>query len=240
MGLAAIVACIALAASAQDPAVGPAGPADPGGVTVTLPPALAARAQDESAPPPVEAAAVKPPAALSAPAAVKPAASLSIPAGEPSRASRPLEDRPETGPSVGGFVVGSFAVVGLLGGAFLLLRRFGKNSRLLGAGGAIKILARKPLGQKQEIFLVEVGTKVFMIGASRDRLSTLGEFASPDEVAVLRANLPERKDDSHRMEFNRSLREGLREEEAPREERVFASIADELAEIRKTVRAWRA
>jgi flagellar biogenesis protein FliO len=243
MGLAAIVACIALAASAQDPAVGPAGPSDPGGVTVTLPPALSARAQDESAPPSAEAAAVKPPAALTAPAAVRPAASLSIPAipaGEPLRASRPLEDRPETGPSVGGFVVGSFAVVGLLGGVFLLLRRFGKNSRLLGAAGAIKILARKPLGQKQEIFLVEVGTKVFMIGSSRDRLSTLGEFSSPDEVAVLRADLPERKDDSHRMEFNRSLREGLREEEAPREERVFASIADELAEIRKTVRAWRA
>ena len=42
------------------------------------------------------------------------------------------------------------------------------------------------------------------------------------------------------------LREGLRGEEGspsggpPREERVFASIADELAEIRKTVRAWRA
>jgi len=68
----------------------------------------------------------------------------------------------------------------------------------------------------------------------------LGEFSGPDEVARLRAELPQRKDDSHRVEFRDSLREGLREEEAPREERVFASIADELAEIRKTVRAWRA
>ncbi len=79
-----------------------------------------------------------------------------------------------------------------------------------------------------------------MIGSTRDHLSTLGEFAGPDEVAVLRANLPERKDESLRVEFNQSLREGLRKEEAPREERVFASIADELAEIRKTVRACRA
>lgn len=224
MGLAAIVACVALAAAAQDPAVGPAGPAEISGITVTLPPTLAARPSDEPA--------------TASPAAPEPA--KSIPAEEPRRVPRPLEDRPEAGPSVGGFVVGSFAVVGFLGGAFLLLRRFGRHSKFLGAGGAIKILARKPLGQKQEIFLVEVGTKVFMIGSTRDRLSTLGEFSTPDEVAVLRADLPERKDDSHRSEFNQSLRDGLRDEEAPREERVFASIADELAEIRKTVRAWRA
>lgn len=234
MGLAALVAWVALAAPAQDPAVGPIGSAEAGDVTVTLPPVLSSRVADDPAP-------VPPPA--------KPAQALAIPAEEIRRAPRPLEDRVEPGPSVAGFIVGSFAVVGFLGGAFLLLRRFGKNSRLLG-GGAIKVLARKALGQKQEIFLVEVGSKVFMIGSTRDHLSTLGEFASPDEVAVLRADLPERKEDSLRTEFNRSLREGLRGEEestagtpakgGAREERVFASIADELAEIRRTVRAWRA
>ena len=232
MGLAAVAACIALAAAVQDAAVGPVGSAEAGSVTVTLPPALSSR---PSAEPPQ--------------AAPEPPAARAIPAEEPRRAPKPLEDRVEPGPSVAGFVVGSFAVVGFLGAAFLILRRFGKNSRLLGAGGAIKVLARKPLGQKQEIILVEVGSKVFMIGSTRDRLSTLGEFASPDEVAVLRADLPERRDDSLRMEFNQSLREGIREEErpaegstkaGPREDRVFASIADELAEIRKTVRAWRA
>jgi flagellar biogenesis protein FliO len=238
MGLAALIMGVALAAGAQDPAaVGPVGSPEPGEVTVTLPPALASRVAD-----------VPTPASAPAPEPVKPAA-VAIPVAEDRRPPRPLEDRAEPGPSVGGFVVGSFAVVGFLGGAFLLLRRFGKNSRLLG-GGPIKLLARKALGQKQEIFLVEVGAKVFMIGSTRDHLSTLGEFASPDEVAVLRADLPDRKDDSMRMEFNQSLREGIREEEGqsagasakagPREERVFASIADELAEIRKTVRAWRA
>jgi len=237
MGLAAVAACIALAAASQDAAVGPVGSAEAGSVTVTLPPALSSRPSAEPAEP-LQAAAPEPPAPPRA-----------IPAEEPRRAPKPLEDRVEPGPSVAGFVVGSFAVVGFLGAAFLILRRFGKNSRLLGAGGAIKVLARKPLGQKQEIILVEVGSKVFMIGSTRDRLSTLGEFASPDEVAVLRADLPERRDDSLRMEFNQSLREGIRGEEqpaegsakaGPREERVFASIADELAEIRKTVRAWRA
>jgi len=231
MGLAALVAGVVLAAASQDPA--PVPPAE----AVTLPPVLSAKPSIPDVP---EAA----PAADAAPA--RPA----IPAEEPRRPSRPLEDnRPEPGPGIAGFLVGSFAVLGLLGGAFLLLRRFGKNSRLLAGAGAIKVLARKPLTPKQEIFLVEVGTKVFMIGSTRDHLSTLGEISAPDEVAVLRANLPERKDDSLRREFQQSLRDGLRGAEGspagsparePREERVFASIADELAEIRKTVRAWRA
>ncbi|HVE38328.1 MAG TPA: flagellar biosynthetic protein FliO [Planctomycetota bacterium] len=220
MGLAAFIACVALGAAVQDPTPAPA--AESADVTVTLPAPLPAQ--------------VAPPAAEP----VKPAPALAIPVEEGRRVSKPLEDKDNPGPSLAGFMIGSFAVVGFMGIAFLLLRRFGKNSRLLGSAGAIRVLARKPLGPKQEIFLVEVGPKVFMIGSTRDHLSTLGEFAAPDDVALLRANLPGRSEESQRGEFSQSLREGLRGEEQPREEKVFASIADELAEIRKTVRAWRA
>jgi len=204
--------------------------------------ALAALAapQESAAAPEAADVAVSVPAAQAAPQAA-PSEPAPVPVGIPAQAPPPrtgrvLEDRPEAGPSVGGFVVGSFAVVGLLGGALLLLRRFGKNSRFLGSGGPIQVLARKPLGPKQEVFLLEVGSRVFMIGSTRDHLSTLGEFSGPDEVAKLRAGLAP----NGGAEFRESLREGLRDQEAPREERVFASIADELAELRKTVRAWRA
>jgi flagellar biosynthetic protein FliO len=221
MGFAVIVACFALAAVGQDPGGAPP-PAESSELTVSVPPPQAARTDAPEAKPAADPAPVR----------------ATIPTDEPKRPSRAVEDRVESGPGMAGFMVGSFAVLGLLGGAFLLLRRFGKNSRLFAGANAIKVLARKPLAPKQEIFLVEVGTRVFMIGSTRDHLSTLGEFTSPDEVAMLR------KDDSVRREFHQSLREGLRGEEAtgaePKEERVFASIADELAEIRKTVRAWRA
>jgi flagellar biogenesis protein FliO len=130
----------------------------------------------------------------------------------------------------------------LLVGLFLLLKRFGRGSRFLAGGGVISVLARKPLGQRQEVFLVEVGPKVFLVGSTRDTLSTLGEFSNPDEVAVLRANLPGRRDDSMKLAFRESLREGLKDEEEPQPaaSRVYDSIAGELAEIRKTVKGWRA
>lgn len=208
-----------------------------------------ARPQDPSVvlPPPVGSADPAPrPAPEIAPEPRKAVAPIAVPVEAPARVPKPLEDRIEAGPTLGGFVLGSIVVVGLLGGAYLLLRRFARGSKLLGAAHAIRLLARRPIGQKQEILLVEVGSRVFMIGSTRDHLSALGEF-SGDEKAALRASLPGQKEGSAHAEFSESLREGLRQEEAasseasaPREQRVFASIADELAEIRRTVRAWRA
>jgi flagellar biosynthetic protein FliO len=219
MGVLALLACAVLAAP-QEPA------AEPADASASVPAAI------PSAPP----ALPLPAAAESVPALP----ALAIPAQDPPRQARFLEDRPEPGPSVAGFVAGSVVVVALLGGALFLLRRYGRNARILGVGGPVRVLARTPLGPRQDVFLVEIGPRVFVIGSTREHLSALGEFSGPDEVAALRAGLSARPEDSRRAEFRDSLREGLRDHEAPREDRVFASIADELAEIRKTVRAWRA
>jgi flagellar biosynthetic protein FliO len=163
------------------------------------------------------------------------------PAAAAARTSPLLVERPEAGPSLGGFILSSLLVLGLLVGAFVLLKRYGGRSRLLGGGDAIRVLARKGIGQKQEVFLVEVGPRVFLVGSTKDRLCTLGEFSDPDEVSALRAELPGRAGGSERLNFKESLREGIREAEHPKAPAAtYASIADELSEIRKTVQAWRA
>src|SRR5881394_2270463 len=100
MGLAALLACVALAV--QDPA--PA--AESADVTVTLPQPLPSRPSADATPPAQDPA--------------KPAAALAIPVDEARRVSKPIEEKAEAGPSIGGFMVGSFAVVGFLGAAFLL------------------------------------------------------------------------------------------------------------------------
>jgi len=227
-----------VAALLQEPVVGPALP--PEVASAPVPATATATAPVPEATAPVQ----EPPAPASAPApsvSVKDSPKL-IPPPETKPAPQKLVERPESGPSLGGFLGASIVVMALLVGLFVLLKRFGRGAKFLAGGGAISVLGRKTLGQRQEVLLVEVGTKVFLVGSTRDHLTTLGEFANPDEVAVLRANLPGRKDDSMKLAFRDSLREGLKDEEDPQPTtaRVFDSIAGELAEIKKTVRAWRA
>ena len=171
-----------------------------------------------------------------------PAASERLIPAAPAQASRPLVDRPETGPSLGGFVVASAVVALLLGGAFWLLRRLSRNSRLLGRGGPVRILGRTLVGARQEILLVEAGPRVFLLGSSKDGLSPLGEFSNPDEIAALRADAPARTSDSSRASFREALKEGLDKPETAdgSAQAVYASIAEELAELRRTVHAWKA
>lgn len=166
-----------------------------------------------------------------------------LPDGAERPRPRRLEDRPEPGPGIAGVLLGSGAVLALMAVAFALLRRFLRGSRFMAGGGAINVLARKPLGPKQEMFLVEVGPRVILVGSTRDRLSSLGEITDPAEVASLRARLEGERPGSAAGEFRASLKEGLRGEEGPQEPEevlgAYAAIAEEVAGIRSMVRAWR-
>lgn len=189
-------------------------------------------------------------------AAPPPEAPVPAPQAEPARRipveeapaavePRRLSERAESGPSLGGFVAASVAVVLLLGGAFWLLRRYGASSRLLGAGGPIQVLGRRPLGARQELWVVAVGRRALVLGSTSSGLSTLSEITHPDELAALRAEAPERRADSERKAFADSLRKEMKGEPLPApaaggEDRAFETLAQELAEIRKTVHAWKA
>jgi flagellar biogenesis protein FliO len=207
-------------------------------VALSLALLLAAGQEPEALPP---ASQIDPAASeLSVPVPPKESPRLLLEAPDRSL-SQKLVERPESGPSLAGFLFWSGVVLALMVGFFALLKRFGRASRFLAGGGVIHVLARKSLGSRQEIFLVEAGPKVFMIGSTREGLTTLGEFAGPDEVAALRGALPARKDPPMALAFRESLKEGLKEgERGPAEKPLYESIVDELAQIRKTVRAWRA
>lgn len=200
------------------------------GLAVCLAAALAAL-QDEvptvQLPPQPETQAVEKPRVVVPPAAAE----------NPRR----ITESPVEGPSLAGFVVASFGVVGLLGLGVFLLRKYGKNARFLGGSGPIRVLGRRSLGARQEVLLLEVGTRVLVVGSTREGLAPLGEITNPDEVAVLRAEAPGRREDSQRSAFKDTLKEGLKgAAPAPAPTEVYASIADELAEIKKTVHAWKA
>jgi flagellar biogenesis protein FliO len=108
-----------------------------------------------------------------------------------SDAPRKIGQSAPVEPSFGGLFAWTLVVLGGMGAAAFVLRRGLRNSRFLAGGGAITVLARKPVGARQDLLLVEVGRRVFLIGATRDRLSTLGEFASSDELDATAAVGPE-------------------------------------------------
>jgi len=142
-------------------------------------------------------------------------------------------------PSAAGVVGWTLVVLALVAGAAVLARRILRRTALLAGGDAIRVVARRALAPRQDLFLVDVGPRVLLIGSTRDRLVTLGEFARPDEVAQLRARLA--PDGPAEQEFRAAVRETLREGDRPRPPASpFAAVAEELSEIRKTVDGWRA
>ncbi len=86
------------------------------------------------------------------------------------------------------YVLESLATVTVFAGALYLatvgLRRIGATST---AGGPLEILARRPLDARRAIYLVRVGRRVLVVGASDGGLTRLGS-TSLDSV---RAELAE-------------------------------------------------
>ena len=140
-------------------------------------------------------------------------------------------------PGMGG-AIGAMAVVfALLLGAFVLLRKFLGRSRFFAPASAMRLLARRPVAPRQEILLVEIGTRVLIVGATRESLSRLGEVTGAEEIAALRARCGAAPLESAPVRAPRL--ESV--ETAPAEIRPAASydgVLEELTKIRTTVRDW--
>jgi flagellar biogenesis protein FliO len=145
--------------------------------------------------------------------------------------ARKLGSSSAPAPAAGAIVGWTLVVLALAAGLALAARRLLRRSGLLGGDGPIRVLARKLLAPRQELLVVEVGRRVFLIGSTRERLSTLGELSRADVG-----------DGPAETEFRATLRESIREAEAPKAAPAepMSQIAGEIAEIRKTVEGWRA
>jgi flagellar protein FliO/FliZ len=51
------------------------------------------------------------------------------------------------------------------------------------AGGPLELLGRLPLDGRRAVYLIKVGKKVFVVGASEHAMTKLGEFAE-DEIDI--------------------------------------------------------
>ena len=143
-------------------------------------------------------------------------------------------------PDAGTFFLAIGAVLILLGGLYWFLRKYVRKGRFLGAS-TIRVLATKPLAPKQHVFLVEVGPKVFLVGATKDQMTTLGEFSSPEDVASVRGASPAYAENASSGVFNQALKEGIQSAETrPASRESYDNLFQELGQIRNTVMSWKA
>lgn len=112
----------------------------------------------------------------------EPAPRRIAPQGSGTRSTRAEE------PSAGGFVFWTVVVAAAAAGGLALLRRSLRGSSFGGAGSAIGVLARRAVGPRQELILVEVGPRVLLIGSTREGLSTLAEFSDARDIGRLKGS----------------------------------------------------
>lgn len=122
-------------------------------------------------------------------------------------------------------------VLGLFFLAVRLLKPLASGASAGAPQGLVNVLGTMALGPQRQLYLLEVGDKVILVGATSQQLSALGEITDPDVVERMRA-----AQRAASVPFAEQL-SGLMEQWAPR------LLREQLHEGQGTVRArlaeWR-
>jgi len=112
-------------------------------------------------------------------------------ASAPSAEDKPLPRRTDDGRTGGDWsnwvqpAVALAVVVALIFCLRYALRRLGRAGVLKARTGAIDVLAQRSLSAKHQLYLVRMGERLVLVGASPEGLATLCEVTDPDEIARL-------------------------------------------------------
>ncbi len=180
---------------------------------------LATAAADEPTPPPTDAQVGPPDAAQRVPLPDDPWGSPDIVA--PRMDARPLPrrsvpaGRAESPPSTArgaGFrttlaLGGVVALIVLLAWGYRVAatRGGGRWSLRVRHPGLIEVLSRAALSPRQSLYLVRVGPRLVLLGATADAVRPLDVIQDPDLVASLAGQAARQRPGSHSAEFDRCL-----------------------------------
>ena len=123
--------------------------------------------------------------------------------GEPTASTGYLPDVMEF-VRVGGALV---AVVGLLLGLRILLRRLGGMPSARRPAGAVQVHGRYPVARGQQVVLLQVGQRIIVAHQGSAGMRTLAEITDPAEVADLRATLDRGSSRASNTDFQQKLAE---------------------------------
>lgn len=134
----------------------------------------------------------------------------------------------------------------LLGGALLFVRRLVPATRRRLGADAVRPLIRRSLSPHHTVYVLEVGPRLLVVGATKTGLAPLAEFRDPEEVARVKALCPPRPEESTSPSFQERLREGMQpyEQAAPpaRDPAARAELDEalsEIADIKRMIVSWK-
>jgi len=83
-----------------------------------------------------------------------------------------------------------------------LIRRFMPQMRTLNRRLGLEVVGRTPLGPKQSISLVKVGSKVMLVGMSPGHTTCLAMIDSPDEIALVLGQIASGQENALENDFD--------------------------------------
>jgi hypothetical protein len=98
------------------------------------------------------------------------------------------ERRRDSGPGFVDVTLKLAFVLALFGGAVVLYRKYGKPVPTFGGEEVIRLWANRSLGLGSEMYLIEVGDRMLLIGKSGTGMATLSEFTDPAVIAGLKSH----------------------------------------------------
>ena len=177
---------------------------------------VAEKAPSKPPPPPVET-----PVAEALPVAAAPVVAPSFappPPPAPPESATPaggylsnVPDRPglpeiSIGKTLVSMISGLLLVFAIIGGVVWLLRRFlGGRFPTLQSSNAVRVLASKPLAQRQALLLVEVGGEIYFISQTESEIRLISKVDSPsavDRLDYLFSFKPSKFESELRQELN--------------------------------------
>lgn len=99
-------------------------------------------------------------------------------------------------------------VLGVIGAAAYMVKRFVPSRRLLGGSGALRIVSQTHLTAKQQLMLVRLGGRLVLLGVSPDRINTLSIVDDPEQVALILGDVAS----THAGSVSRAFAESMEEE----------------------------
>jgi len=123
-------------------------------------------------------------------------------------------------------------VLVVIGGAALLIKKYMPKSRsIFGGSDVLRIVARTPVGTKQQLVLVKLGRRLVLLGVTPERINALNTIDDPNQVAMLMGEAASAQPTSMTQTFAAAMN---RESAVFGENQESAAVFDELIDDEDT------